>query len=93
MKAKVVAAWVGELTSTVFPKLVVIEWVDSTMRSGWTSDEYDAETQICVSIGWITAESKVALSVSPHISIESEPQRNGTMTIPKSCIKRIANLI
>ena len=90
---KQIPAWVGELTRAAFPRLVAVEWVDSHISSGWTCEKVDAQPQTCVSVGWVLAESKEALSVSPHISIEDEPQRNGTMTIPKCSIKRMADLL
>ena len=90
---KQIPGWVGKLTKSAFPRLVVVEWLDSHILSGWTSADQDVCPQVCVSIGWVLSDSKDALSVSPHITVEDEPQRNGTMTIPKCCIQRVADLL
>lgn len=84
--------WLRSLTIG-FDRLVVVEWVDSHITTGWTSENQDDEPQSCLSVGWIVAENERALSVSPHISIEDKPQRNGTMTIPKVSIIRIGEII
>ena len=92
-KPRVIPDWVGKLTKTAFPRLVVVEWLDSSASYGWTRDEPPEIAQVHVSIGWVTSESKGTLSVSPHITVEDEPQRNGTMTIPKCCIQRVVDLL
>jgi len=81
------------LLAISFDRLVIVEWVDSHITSGWSREKQDDEPQTCVSVGWVVAENERALSVSPHISIEETPQRNGTMTIPKCSIKRIGELL
>lgn len=69
-------------------KLVLIEWVDSQMTEGRTTDEPAADVLVCRSVGWLVHDGKKCKTIAPHISLEDAPQRSGEMTIPACAITR-----
>jgi hypothetical protein len=72
--------------------LVLCEWEDSHHRPGWTSDESEARTLVCQSVGWLVAATKDVKVLSANITQEDEKQRCGDMTIPQRCIRRLVRL-
>ena len=75
-------------------KLVLIEWVDSHYRPGWTTDgaKNTALPLECLSVGWIVHDGKEAKVISSHITIEKNQQRCGDMTIPTAAILHITEV-
>lgn len=71
------------------PKLVLIEWLDSSSRDGWTREKPHTEALKCRSVGWLMHDGKDCKTIAPHMSVEDEPQRSGEMTIPTGCILKI----
>lgn len=74
------------------PRLVLVEWLDSHYRPGWTTDETLPEPVTCRSAGWIVGENPQGLVLASNVSIEATPQRCGDITIPKRSIVSITNL-
>jgi len=72
--------------------LVLVEWLDSHYRAGWTTDAPDAKPLKCVSVGWIGRKTKRGIVLAPHITCEDKPQRAGEMTIPRAAIVRIKRI-
>lgn len=66
--------------------LVLIRWVDSRYRSGWSTEESSDQPVTIESIGWLIGESKDAKTLAPNISNEECPQRCGDMTIPSRAV-------
>lgn len=73
-------------------KLALVEWVDSTMVHGWTTDPPGEKSQTCFSVGWVMQTSAQSVTLAPHVTIEEKVQRGGEMTIPKCSIVRIEYL-
>ncbi|MFH0865779.1 MAG: hypothetical protein V1904_06265 [Bacteroidota bacterium] len=74
-------------------KLVLVEWQDSyNFSNNWEllSQMQKPECMICVSVGWITQETKENILIVPHISDIRNKNSLGTgygvMSIPKSAI-------
>jgi len=74
-----------------FP-LVLVEWVDSHYRPGWSSDDSENEPLICSSIGWLIHDGEDAKVLSANISREKCPQRCGDMTIPSRAILHVRRI-
>lgn len=66
--------------------LVLIKWVDSHYRPGWSTEESSDQPVTIESIGWLIGESKDAKTLAPNISNEECPQRCGDMTIPSRAV-------
>lgn len=77
--------------STRLP-LVLIEWVDSHYRAGWTSDDSESAPLVCRSVGWLVHDGDDAKVLSAHVSKEESPQRCGDMTIPSRAILQIREI-
>ena len=73
-------------------KLVLVEWLDSHYRAGWTTDAPDPKPLKCVSVGWLVSKTKRGIVVAPHITREDTQQRAGEMTIPRAAIVRIQRI-
>jgi len=86
------SATLGEALGVRGRKLVAVEWVDSNVRTGWSSPDRAPSVTPCVSVGWIVGKSKAAISVAPHMSVDESPEANGIMTIPRACVKRIREI-
>jgi hypothetical protein len=74
-------------------KLVLVEWQDSyNITTNWEliSQMPKLISMICVSVGWITQETKDYILIVPHISDIKNKNSLGTgcgvMSIPKSAI-------
>lgn len=69
-------------------KLVLIEWVDSHFRPGWSRDTPCEAALTCLSAGFLTYDGKDAKTVSAHMTVEDDGdnQRSGDMTIPVCAI-------
>ncbi len=76
--------------------LVLVEWVDSHGSGSWMHQEdINPEPMLCLSAGWLYAESATGVVILPHISAPEEnttPQVNGHMVIPRVAITRIVRL-
>ena len=66
-----------------------IVWVDSVGRNGWhLPDPIPEEGMDCISIGWVTAETEAALTVTSHIMLGVPRHHYADMSIPKIAIKK-----
>lgn len=72
--------------------LVCIEWVDSHHRPGWTAEEAEARLLVCKSVGWIVRRTKDVIVLAANLTVETEEQRCGDMTIPQRCVRRIKTI-
>lgn len=71
---------------------VLIEWVDSHYRSGWTTQVAETKPLACLSAGWLVYDGAEAKTLSANVSCENDPQRCGDITIPARAIVRIEAL-
>lgn len=67
-------------------KLVVVRWVDSHKTDGWQVKQADCKALEIVSVGWIIAKSKDAITIAAHKSEEETQQYCNAMTIPRKSI-------
>ena len=75
-------------------KLFVVTWEDSAgpseQRWEFISDMRKPKASTCISVGWITHETKRAIQIVPHISSITNKHHQGCgqgiMAIPKSAI-------
>jgi hypothetical protein len=72
--------------------LVLVEWLDSHHRPGWTTDDPASDPLVCKSVGWLIRQTKEALVLSANVTEEEQQQRCGDMTIPQRCVRRIKQL-
>lgn len=75
----------------------LIEWTDSFGGSvGWEDiTDFKPKELIIQSVGFVLYEDDVLISLTGNYSNETDmtsEQANGTMTIPKCCIKKITEL-
>lgn len=72
-------------------KLVLVEWEDSCVESNWHSQDIKYEgIALCTSSGIKIAETESFIVVAS--SINSFSRVSETISIPKSCIRRIRYL-
>ncbi len=79
-----------------FP-LVMIEWIDSTMRPmGWEflSEMGKFRAARCVSVGWLIRDGKKAKSLALNIAATDDNDDGvcGVTTIPTCCVKKLTVL-
>lgn len=75
------------------PKLVMIEWIDSASGVGYWKDIEDAEEALpaeCTTVGFLIDDGPDHKTVASSITGE---QAGGTLSIPKSAIRRTRQLI
>ena len=72
-------------------KLVRVYWLDSNSESGWTRTICNKNTK-CVSVGYLLAKNKQALTLTANLTKERDIQRCGSMTIPRVAITKIETL-
>lgn len=74
------------------PPLLYLEWLDHCSGSyGWREPEdYDAETVLCKTVGWVMAETDEAITLAQ--SSEGGGKFSGEFIVVKSCIKRRVKL-
>lgn len=72
--------------------LVLVKWLDSHRGDGWRSEPPDTDTCTVNSVGWLTAKSKHAIVISPHMTTDTPPQRCGEMTIPRCAVVSIKKI-
>ena len=76
-----------------YKNLVIIEWEDSHKTEGWLiGHSSKCQGLQIVSVGFLIAESKQAVVISAHKSLEEEPQYCNAMTIPRRSIKKITEV-
>ena len=73
------------------PKLVEVEWVDSSSTPGWQS-EIQKTPLTCYSAGYLIHKDKKGVVVALNRSPEALKNFGDTMTIPACCIIKIRNL-
>lgn len=67
-------------------RLVYVEWVDSGCKSGWCEpDPPQDESLQCVSVGWLTHQTKKAITLTAHVQLAPR-FHNSDMEIPKCAI-------
>jgi hypothetical protein len=81
-------------------KLVMVEWEDHAGSDGWCS-LHDAQASnddgmLCVSVGFLIAESKKRITIAASIGcpspVKPEPDVAGQMTIARALIKKITTV-
>lgn len=71
-------------------RMVEVEWWDSAgLDSKWASRRQRLRPCACVSVGYLTHETKEYIEVSPHLS---KYQKAGHFSIPRSAIRRMRRL-
>jgi hypothetical protein len=73
-------------------KLVLVEWVDSSMRADWNTDAPRDEVLTCFSVGWLAHKGKNSLTLIPNWTEELTAQHCADMTIPTRAVKKIIKL-
>lgn len=72
--------------------LVLIEWVDSHHRPGWSSEDPQSHLLKCRSVGWKVHEDKHTVVLAANMTVEEDSQRCGDMNIPRRSITKITKL-
>lgn len=84
------------MTTRKLPKVIAIDWADSSGYPGWTSERDIAELRpdIISSVGFLHSESASSVTISAHCahSINASPA-HAPMVIPKFAIIRRRTLI
>ena len=78
-------------------KLVLIEWDDSARPISqwqWVDDYQVPEIVQCISVGYLIAETKRALALSPNLgdTTSERIQASGIIRVPRSSVRRIIEL-
>ena len=79
-------------------KLAFIEWQDASgpATARWDHvDEWEHDSYMCYSVGWILAKGADYISLVPHFGHVNEPsneQMTGMMQIPRKMVKRVVYL-
>ncbi len=79
-------------------RLVLVEWEDSKQPiAAWQflREIEGGKTCCCISVGYLVSEENGVKVLAPNladISNEDDTQVSGLITIPDSCIKRVADL-
>lgn len=72
------------------PKTVLVEWLDSTSRSGWQPSEPKAFTKedlVCSTLGYLIHEDANLLSIAATITPDGKNwQHHSPISIPKVAI-------
>jgi hypothetical protein len=77
--------------------LVLVEWEDSARPiSDWQwADDYDLpETVLCVSVGYLVAESDNAIALAPNLGDvgTNRLQASGIIRLPRSAVRKLRRL-
>lgn len=72
-------------------KLVIVKWLDSNIASGWSREVCNQPAK-CVSVGWMIAKSKTAITLTANKTKSTTPQKCGDITIPRCSITSIKSL-
>ena len=67
-------------------KVVMAEWVDSTMPHGWTKDEPETVALRCKSAGLLMVANADVVTIAGSWGAEESPQRAGEITIPAKAL-------
>jgi len=65
-------------------KLEHITWLDSTGYDGWHEPDDSIDVR-CNSVGWVTAENEVSITLTGHINVGSG-LHHADLCIPKCAI-------
>ena len=85
----------GEGEPTEHLPIVAVEWLDSSMRSGWTpmpECRDDRALLHCISVGILIVDRDDMVAVAPHIG-DDPAQADGVMYIPRVAVQRITHLV
>ena len=75
----------------IHPLVEYVEWLDSGGRDGWHQPDEECDAMQCVSIGWITAESDTAITLTAHMQVKPR-FHHSDITIPKCAITKRVKL-
>lgn len=67
-------------------KIVLAEWLNSTMPHGWIRDEPETQALRCKSAGRLMVSSDEVVTIDGSWGPEDNPQRAGEITIPRSAL-------
>lgn len=73
-------------------ELVVVEWMDSHYRPGWTTNGPELEPVRVTSVGWVVAKNPQAVVLCGHLTNEGDQQRCGDMTIARRAILKMERM-
>ncbi len=78
-------------------RLVLVEWEDSAQPIPawqWVADYGAPEIIRCVSVGYLIAETELAIAVAPNIGDVGREriQASGIIRIPRSAVSKIVDL-
>ena len=78
-------------------RLVMVEWEDSAQPVSdwqWVETYEVPETVLCVSVGYLIADTTDALALAPNIGDVGREriQASGIIRIPRCAVQRIADL-
>lgn len=74
------------LPKNLVGKIVLAEWLDSTMPQGWIRDEPETKALRCKSAGRLMVVSDEVVTIAGSWGPEDDPQRAGEITIPRSAL-------
>lgn len=72
--------------------LVLIEWEDSTLETGWRRGDPDPDPTRCRSSGWLIHDGEDVKVLAAHITDDDDPEMAGIIRIPNACIQSITRL-
>lgn len=70
------------LSRSMVGRIVLAEWVDSTMPHGWNSGEPESRALRCHSAGRLMVANREVVTIAGTWGPEDDPQRAGEITIP-----------
>ena len=73
-------------------KIVLAEWVDSTMPHGWNQGEPKSEALRCKSAGLLMVANRDVVTIAGSWGPEDDPQRAGEITIPAKALVSLREL-
>lgn len=80
-------------------RLVIVAWEDSVQPApAWVhmSEFSPGEPLVIASVGWLVHDDGAKLCLAPNVGglhVEGQAQVSGVITIPRSCVKSITDLI
>lgn len=79
-------------------RLVQVEWVDASggIRAGWralTDIKKGAAPTPAISVGWLVRNDEDCVTVCPHLVGENREEGDGELSIPKSWVIRMVDLV
>lgn len=76
----------GKLSRLV-GQTVLAEWLDSSRSDGWTRERPETADDLrCFSAGRLICVDSGTVTIAGHWTDEANPQRSGSMTIPRRAL-------